>query len=142
MQFYRGITEFLCILSSSLNFSLNMFDSASGPLGPKSDLRGTKWVTFTKAILQVFNVDKNCYESNKGSFRFYTFHFRYIYDSKLQLDVIGIGGWCVLQAARRYRFRNLRFSLRGMKLGMSWYTIQIHPYPQPPYQASAWLEAQ
>ena len=35
-----------------------MLKSASGAPGPKSALRGTKSVTFTKAILQVFNLHK------------------------------------------------------------------------------------
>ena len=45
-----------------------------------------------------------------------------------------IGGWCVPE----YRFRNLWFKHRGIQLALWWYTIQLNPHPQPPYQASAW----
>ena len=46
------------IISLWLNPNLKMLKSASGAPGPKSALRGTKSVTFTKAILQVFNLHK------------------------------------------------------------------------------------
>ena len=47
------------IISLWLNPNLKMLKSASGALGPKSALRGTKSVTFTKAILHVSNLKKN-----------------------------------------------------------------------------------
>ena len=46
------------IVSLWLNPNLKMLKSASDAPGPKSALRGTKSVTFTKAILQVFNLHK------------------------------------------------------------------------------------
>ena len=46
------------IVSLWLNPNLKMLKSVSDAPGPKSALRGTKSVTFIKAILQVFNLHK------------------------------------------------------------------------------------
>ena len=90
-----------------------MLKSASDAPGPKSALRGTKSVTFTKAILQVFNLHKIAMnpigdpsvlliqsseilsESSKGISVLPFPRPIYRWDQAEVWEEFGIGGWCI-----------------------------------------------
>ena len=66
--------------------------SASSAPGPKSAPRGSKSITFAEGIFLALQPSKNCYESNRGSFRF-----------THSISVIPVTPSCSLRSFRNWR---------------------------------------